>query len=287
MAAAAALNPTTSVGRGRSRPRTVATGGSTFNAVSGGCVIGGYAGMVDDECANFAALIRPAIDRVYVSVRAASRGRLQQAYERLGLRPGFESSFYFGLLARPMPADSFAAATTYSGSDMTDELEQGTAFVNPDSAWQLTVTGRTAALAAQQAVAEGAEELWSRSYIETMPGLAVVPRLADLVGRLLTAGLATGGPAFLAMAPVHEPENATPALRLSTRLGALRHHRGDAHRAAWAGAGLTVPQLRALADPAVRASIEAETNRRDGHVYRALPAVERVELLAGLAALAG
>jgi hypothetical protein len=32
---------------------------------------------------------------------------------------------------------------------------------------------------------------------------------------------------------------ASPTARLTTRLGALRHHRADAHRAAWQAAGLT------------------------------------------------
>ena len=41
-----------------------------------------------------------------------------------GLRPGLNTSFYFGLLARPMPAAAFAAVTAYSGADMSDELAQ-------------------------------------------------------------------------------------------------------------------------------------------------------------------
>jgi hypothetical protein len=227
------------------------------------------------------------IDRVYVGARAASRDRVRVIYERFGLRPGFESSFYFGLLARPMPADGFAAVTTYSGSDMSVELAQGTAVVDADGTWQLTELGRDAALAVQRAIADGAEERWAHKPIETLPGLAVVPRLAELVGRLLEAGLATGGPAFRAMSPVHEPASATPALRLSSRLGALRHHRADAHRAAWAAAGLTVAEVRTLADGPVRRSIEDETNRRDDPIYAVLTADERLELLAGLAALPG
>jgi hypothetical protein len=186
-----------------------------------------------------------------------------------------------------MPADGFAAVTTYSGSDMSVELAQGTAVVDADGTWQLTELGRDAALAVQRAIADGAEERWAHKPIETLPGLAVVPRLAELVGRLLEAGLATGGPAFRAMSPVHEPASATPALRLSSRLGALRHHRADAHRAAWAAAGLTVAEVRTLADGPVRRSIEDETNRRDDPIYAVLTADERLELLAGLAALPG
>ncbi len=243
--------------------------------------------MASPASAEYAALVRPVIDRVYVAARAASRDRVLACYERLGLRPGLETSFYFGLLARPMPADGFAAATTYSGSDITDELAQGVIVIDPDGSVRLTERGREAALAAQAAVADGASELWQHQPIATMPGLAAVPRLGDLVSRLLVAGQATGGPAFRAMVPVYEPPEASPALRLTTRLGALRHHRADAHRAAWAGAGLTLEQLRALDDLPRRQAIEDETNRLDAPIYAALSDRERLELLAGLAALPG
>jgi hypothetical protein len=237
---------------------------------------------------SYAALIRPVIDRVYVGLRRAGRDRVRAVYDEYKLRPGFESSFYFGLLARPLPADSFAAVTTYSGSDMTDELAQGVAEVDADGTWRLTGLGRELALAVQQALGEVAAEFWDRKAIETMPGLTVVPRLAELVGRLLTAGQGTGGPAFRAMTPVYEPSSATPALCLTSRLGALRHHRGDAHRAAWKAAGLTLAQLRALPpDGPQRQAIEDETNRLDEPIYSALSPGERDELLAGLGALPG
>jgi hypothetical protein len=235
---------------------------------------------------SYAALIRPAIDRVYAGVRNAGREREQSIYDRRDLRPGFERSFFFGLLARPMSADAFAAATTYSGADMTDELAQRTAEVDADGTWRLTESGRELALAVQLAVADSAAELWDRRPVPTLPGLAAVPRLAALVGRVLEAGLVTGGPAFRAMAPVYEPADASPALRLTSRLGALRHHRADAHRAAWAAAGVTVDQLPAL-NGLARQAIEDETNRLDAPAYAALSADERMELLAGLAALPG
>lgn len=237
---------------------------------------------------SYAALIRPVIDRVHVGLRATGRARIQAIYDEYRVRPGFESSFYYGLLARPMPADSFAAVTTYAGSDMTDELAQGVAEVDTDGTWRLTGLGREVAQAVQRGYGDWATEFWDRKLIKTMPGLAVVPRLAELVGRLLEVGQATGGPAFRAMAPGYEPLDATPALRLTTRLGALRHHRGDAHRAAWTAAGLTLAQLRALPpDGPQRRAVEDETNRLDAPIYEALSQPERDELLAGLGALPG
>jgi hypothetical protein len=152
----------------------------------------------------------------------------------------------------------------------------------------LTGLGRQLALAVQRALGEFAAEFWDRKPIDTMPGLTVVPRLAELVGRLLEAGEGTGGPAFRAMAPVYEPPNASAALCLVSRLGALRHHRGDAHRAAWKAAGLTLAQLRALPrEGPKRHAIEDETNRLDDPIYSALSAGERDVLLAGLGALPG
>ncbi|MEU1811472.1 hypothetical protein [Micromonospora aurantiaca (nom. illeg.)] len=113
----------------------------------------------------------------------------------------------------------------------------------------------------------------------------IVPRLADLVGRVLTHAQATGGPVFRAMSPPHEPEGASPALLLVTRPGSLRHHRTDAHRAAWRAAALTAEGIHALPDGPERAAIEADTDRRDGPAYAVLTEAERWGLLAGLAAL--
>ncbi|MBQ1048189.1 hypothetical protein KBX50_06890 [Micromonospora sp. C51] len=47
---------------------------------------------------SYAALIRPVIDRVYVGLRSTGRDRMRAVYDRYDVRPGFETSFYFGLL---------------------------------------------------------------------------------------------------------------------------------------------------------------------------------------------
>lgn len=237
---------------------------------------------------EYAALVRPAIDRVYIGMRQAARPHTRRVAEQTGLRPGFNISFYFGLLARPTSAAGFAAATTYGGADMTEELAQDIMAVDATGAWSLTDTGRPFTLALQQAIADGAQEHWAQTYNGALPGLDALPRLAELLDNLLEAGHASGGPAFRAAAPVFEPAGASYALQVSTRLGALRHHRGDAHRAAWAAAGLTLAQLRALApaDP-LRQQIEHDTNRRDAPIYQALTEAQRWEFLSLLAALPG
>ncbi|MGC1214719.1 MAG: hypothetical protein WA890_26105 [Micromonospora sp.] len=235
---------------------------------------------------SYARLIRPVIDRVYVGARWAARARMEAFYAERGVDLGYENSFFSGVLARPMSAEALADGLAYTDGDMTRELAQGVTKVDAEGTWHLTELGRELALYAQRATAEAAEELWS-SGLPMLPGLASVPRLAELVGRVLAYGLATGGPAFHAMAPAYEPEDASPVMLLTTRLGALRHHRADAHRAAWRAAGLTADEIRALPDGPERQAIEAETDRRDEPAYAVLTADERWELLAGLGALPG
>ena len=117
-----------------------------------------------------AGLIGPVIHRVYADIQVASRDRVQEIYERFGLRPGLERDFYFGLLARPMPAESLAAATIYSGVDGADEIKQGVAVIDSAGHWALTEAGRRLAAAVQGAVGEAAEELWNHGPVEIVPG---------------------------------------------------------------------------------------------------------------------
>ena len=110
---------------------------------------------------------------------------------------------------------------------------------------------------------------------------------SQLAGRVVQAGLATGGDAYMTMAPPYEPADATVGVLLHHRLSVLRYHRADAHAAAWQAAGLTSEAMTQLPAGPVRAAIEAETNRRAGVPYATLSVDERVALLAGLAALPG
>ncbi|MEU2166093.1 hypothetical protein ACH47V_04910 [Micromonospora chersina] len=235
---------------------------------------------------SYARLIRPAIDRVYVGARWAARARMEAFYAERGVDLGYENSLFSGVLARPMPAEALTDAMIYTSGSIDPELAQGVTTVDAEGTWHLTELGRELALFAQRATAEAAEELWSGGP-SLLPGLASVPRLAELVGRVLAHGQATGGPAFRAMSPPYEPDDASPALLLVARLGSLRHHRADAHRAAWRAAGLSADGIRALPDGPERAAVEAETDRRDEPAYAVLSDAERWELLAGLAALPG
>jgi hypothetical protein len=183
-----------------------------------------------------------------------------------------------------MSGAAVAAALVYAEPDRSEAI--GTLRRDEAGAWHLTDVGRAGAEANQRGIGEAAAGLWARRPIATMPGLDGLDRLNDLVGRLLVAGRASGGPVFTELTLVYEPADASAAVRLSTRLTVLRYHRADAHRAAWQAAGLRAEEVQALPAGSVRAAIDAETNRLDAPIYAVLDADERLELLGGLGALA-
>jgi hypothetical protein len=114
-----------------------------------------------------------------------------------------------------------------------------------------------------------------------------VATLADLAARALRGATADGGDAFAVMAPLIEPAQATEAALLAERLTGLRYHRFDAHVAAWRSAGLTVDEIKNLPTGPERNAIELDTNRRAATPYTVLDPAERLNFLAGLAALPG
>lgn len=233
---------------------------------------------------SFAAVARPVIDRVYVGLRRASHARVRAVYDEYGLHPGLETDCYFALLDHPVPIDAVAAMNAYRDFDPDAEQRRGVARIHA-GAWHLTERGRALALAVDEAISAGARELWARRPIATMPGLDGLEVLNGYMERLLHAGQASGGPAFLGMTPVYEPPGADAAALLASRLGAFRHHRADAHRSAWIAAGLTAEQMTVLGPGGQRAAIEQATNDHDGQIYRALTLAECLELLGGLGAL--
>ncbi|HEY0807368.1 MAG TPA: hypothetical protein VGD84_20045 [Pseudonocardiaceae bacterium] len=89
------------------------------------------------------------------------------------------------------------------------------------------------------------------------------------------------GPVFDALAAVDPP--AGPAVKLFERCNALRHHRADAHAAAWLAVGLTATSVAQVptTDP-VRQDVETRTNRIASRAFRPLSTVERSELCAML-----
>lgn len=108
-----------------------------------------------------------------------------------------------------------------------------------------------------------------------------------MVDKLVRGAVGTSaGPVFDALATV-DPQGG-PAVRLFERCNALRHHRADAHAAAWASVGLTATSVTAVPiDDPVRRDVERATNRVASRPYRSLSTVERAELVRLLRGLPG
>lgn len=233
---------------------------------------------------TYAAVIRPVIDRVHVSLRRAARSEVRDLYAKRGLTPGVEIDAFYALLDHPVPEAALAARMVYLPFD-PDQTESQGLVERADGAWRLTGPGWEVVVEVDRILGATAERLWSYRPSPSLPGLAAVEAVLPLMGRLLEAGQATGGPVFQALTPVWEPEGASSSALLVSRLEALRHHRADAHRAAWGAAGLTVDEIQALESGPEREAIEAETNRLDEPLYDVLDADERLALLASLGAL--
>lgn len=91
----------------------------------------------------------------------------------------------------------------------------------------------------------------------------------------------SAGPVFDALASV-DPQGSS-AVRLFERCDALRHHRADAHAAAWRAVGLSPTAWTDVpADDPVHQHVASVTNRVASRPYRPLSAVDRTELVAAL-----
>jgi hypothetical protein len=238
---------------------------------------------VDLSPVRVAPLVAPAIDRLVIGILLRAQPRNRQLAEAHGLaRSGGLVEFRYALLGGPMARTTAEAVARYfSAGGLDEELDaqvaQGMLSVEGD---RMVVTdgGRAFLQAVYDLHAEVTSEAWEAQ-------LANLDRLAAIVGRLLAAGAATAGPAFAGMARPFERPGDPAALVLFNRLSALRYHRADVHAAAWAAAGHTAESIRAMAPGPARQAIEDDTNRRAAAPYEAITPDERLDLLAGLAAL--
>jgi hypothetical protein len=241
------------------------------------------AGVAELDPEPFAELVRPAVNRVQRGVRDRTRanGGAELA-RRYGLpSPELLDTLRFVLPRGPLHRAAFALAARYDPAEtvsrQVDELVAGHWLV--PSGDELALSERAAAFL---------DELYDlHARVTTTCWPEELSGLLDMVGRLLTAAAETGGPAFAVFAPPYERPGDPPGVLLFNRLAALRYHRSDAHAAAWAARGLTADEIVALpADTPLRQEIEADTNRRAAPPYEALNPSERLQFLAGLAALA-
>ena len=105
-----------------------------------------------------------------------------------------------------------------------------------------------------------------------------------LIRRAVEGAGPSEGPVFAAVRELER--DGCAAVRLFDRLYALRHHRADAHAAAWRSEGLTAEEVVALpAGTPQRGRIETATDRVASRAYRPLSPADRAAVLDALRAL--
>jgi hypothetical protein len=246
------------------------------------------ADSVDIAPDRFASLVAPVIERltlavVNLAIARAADTPVPAAAPVDGIR--MFGQLRTALLARPVTRQGLAAVYRYRDpADVQRDLDAlraaGLIEQAGDDAIQASERGRMMLTQMYNVSAGVADELWAERN-------STLGKLGDLAGRLVQAGLTTGGVAYATMAPPYEPPDASTGLLLHSRLSVLRYHRQDAHAAAWQAAGLTSTTISQLPPGTEREAIEAETNCRDAAPYASLTPDERLALLAGLAALPG
>ncbi|MEW2430052.1 hypothetical protein AB0877_18755 [Micromonospora sp. NPDC047644] len=246
---------------------------------------------------RIAGLLAPAVDRTFrAGILAGRDGGGAELSQRYGgvTATGFLVDLRTRLAAPGGTVDGpgFAAITRYQDPvacrrTVDKQVAHGMIYRSPDGA--LSATERGAAFLAElyQVHAEVTEELWAGHDDR-------VARLVSLLGRLLSYALVLAdeeanpvASAFAALAPPYEPDGTPSGVLLLNRLSTLRHHRADAHAAAWTAAGHTASSIAALPAGPERLAIELETDRRAAAPYAALSGEERLTMLADLAALPG
>jgi hypothetical protein len=237
---------------------------------------------------RYAPLIAPVLERLTFAVVRMSAARAAGIPAPSGAPAGALRMFAqlrTALAVRPVTAAGIAAVYRYRDPDeVRGDLDglraAGLIDATGGGAIEATERGRAVLAGMYQASAQATGQLWSQHD-------NALAALNDLAGRVVLAGLATGGDAYLTIAPPYEPADATVGVLLHHRLSVLRYHRADAHAAAWQAVGLTSQAMMQLPEGPVRTAIEAETNRRAGVPYATMSVDERVALLTGLAALPG
>lgn len=250
---------------------------------------GGAVDAVDLASQTFAALVAPALDRLFrgamTTVRARGGSALVDRLGREAIAPLLSFRLRLGWPDGEVSAAGLAAVNRYwDPQEWRPELElavgHGTGELTADGGLRATARGRELIGEFIDHQASVVARLWAGQDER-------VRRLVDALTLLLEAAVPTGGDAFAVMVPPYEPPSAPAQLRLLHRLGALRFHRADAHAAAWGAAGLTPAGIAAMAPGPEREAIEAETNRRAAPPFEALDAAHRLTFLADLAALPG
>jgi hypothetical protein len=256
--------------------------------------------MDPNDVGAFSAAIAPVIDRLRLGIMERMVPQLVPMMVRVGIgEPGGRT---LGMLRNVEPGEAFPA------SSVEAVVEPGEAFPasSVEAVFRYVPREQVAAGVAELTGAGLVEPVEPAALVVTPAGLEVLaelhgvsatitaerwpdgPPLAALdalAARAVEAARPSGGPAFALVTPARDDPEAAPSALLGERLTALRFHRFDAHVAAWTAAGLTALEVAQLPPGDARDEIEAATNRHAADAYRGLTTEERLDLLAGLAAL--
>ena len=240
------------------------------------------------DAARCAELMASALDRLRLTLadRLKARAMAVASAHEVAM-PAMTAAAYLRNVYpnRAFRSRCLLAVFTYQSADHVTAgldalLTDGFLECSDDEQLSLTATGRDLLRDVVAAGDQTAQELWSQDA-------EIVARLLPLAERAVAA-IDDGGDSFSLMAPSSGNEaQLSSSGRFAELLTALRFHRFDSHIAAWSTAGLSLAQIKELAPGKARDAIEAETNLRAGVPYRALSPEERLELIAGTAALRG
>ncbi len=244
--------------------------------------------MVALDATHCAELVAPALDRLRLALADRVKTHAPRIVAAHGI--GMPSMMTAAYLRNVYPDRAFRpsdllAVFTYQSVDQVTVglnalLADGHLEPADDGLLTLSATGRALMHDVVAAGDQTAQELWSQDG-------AVVDRLLPLVERAVAA-IDGGGETVALMAPSAGNEaQLSDRGRFAELLTALRFHRFDSHIAAWRSAGLSLEQIKQLAPGPERDAIESDTNRRASSVYRVLAPQQRLDLIAGMAALHG
>jgi hypothetical protein len=238
----------------------------------------------------FAALVAPAVDRVLLGAMRAARDSHAEVVQRYGGPTATGCLVEFRTrLAAPggtVSTSGFAAVTRYRDPvecrRLLDKQIAHGMLHRTEHGFRATDRGRAFLAEVHDLHATVTADLWADHTDRVLT-------LVDLLGRAVSAALelTPDGPdgAFLTLAPPHEPDASPPGVLLLDRLDTLRHHRADAHAAAWQAAGHTAQSITRLTTGPERQAIEQQTNRLAALPFTPLSPTDRLTLLSHLAAL--
>lgn len=237
------------------------------------------------DLSAFARDVAPHIDRLAIAVHQHARPAGRALISSYGLpNAGVLIDVRALLLDGPITLEELATIERYAARDrlhatLDEHVCQG--MLQHTDSGRYALTGRGQALLSQLTTMQGQTitSLWSAHASQLPTLVGATTRAIDAAGALPNQRY----PAFYLMRNAPDPPQPSPAHLLLTRLTTLRYLRADAHAAAWAAHGRLAPH----AEPAERASIEAETNDGAAPPWAALTPAERTALLDGLIALPG